>query len=465
VAILLLLSLQACLPVPPLDPTTTPPGSLPPGVALQAIDGGPTYFATKSAKSAWLDGHILLGAWMEQPENATEVAYDAGTGDNIYWGLPGPPRADYNVIRAGGMHVSAPDTTPATGSETVAYDGSDESDTNYGPDSNGWDPNSNVYNQSACIPLGSQCGYTAANFFYTGQPTSYGSPGYPIDGTAVHQGYGKGVLFLESDPQAATFMKYSDILSADSYWITDPDLQQPSQGGCALLPDSATACGDGSGSGLTTAQRQLPANYGYDVKQIKRLQALNGGSKPVVVDIETGCPFNNTNCTTPAQMQAAAWHSLIAGARGIIWFQHNFGGPCVDFRSIIDGSNPASGMYNCQQTPGVTLHAMVTALTAFNAEVNGLNDVLLSPFANGYVTTSGDVSTMAKDSNGSFYIFAGSGRLASPPTANQQVTFTVAGAPTTTVTVVNENRTIPVVNGVFSDTFADASSVHIYKVG
>ena len=87
-------------------------------------------------------------------------------------------------------------------------------------------------------------------------------------------------------------------------------------------------------------------------------------------------------------MIAAAWHALIAGARGIIWFQHNFGGPCIDFRTIIDGSNKASSQYNCQQTPGVTEHDVVVALTKFNSRVNSLNTVLLSPFADGYVSST-----------------------------------------------------------------------------
>ena len=29
---------------------------------------------------------------------------------------------------------------------------------------------------------------------------------------------------------------------------------------------------------------------------------------------------------TPPQIRAAVWHSLIAGARGIIYFNHSFGG-------------------------------------------------------------------------------------------------------------------------------------------
>jgi hypothetical protein len=446
---------------------TTTIGGFPAGVTLRNIDGGPRYFAGLSQASAWMDSHVLLGAWLELPQTSTEVGYDTAMGNNIYWNLAGSPgssRVDYNVIRAGGMHVSAPDTSPNTGSETVMWDGSDEADMDYGPGTNGWDPTSTIYNQSACIPSGSQCGYTAADFYYSGQPASYGSTGYPIDGRAVHQGYGKGVLFWESDNQAAQFLKYSDVLSADSYWITDSDLDVASQGGCALLPNSSTACGGGAGSGLTTAQRQLPANYAYDVTELERLQALNGPSKPVVVDIETGCPGNSGACTTPAEMTASAWHALIAGARGIIWFQHNFSGPCVDDRTLIDGSNPNSGMYNCQQTPGVTLHSLVEDLTSFNSTVNRLNSVLLSPFADGYVHTGADVSTMAKWDGSNFYIFAGSGTPANPPAGNQAVTFTVNDPSATSVTVVGENRSIPITGGSFTDSFADANSIHVYQV-
>lgn len=458
-----------------------PSQGAPPGVTLRPIDGGTDYFAHVSPSSAWMDHHILLGGWLEQPLNATEVGYDRATGDNIYWSLAGSPaptpacggspcRADYNVIRRGGMHVSAPDTDATSGSETVAYEGSDEADMKYSPGWAGWNKkyDTTVSSWNSCTPpqdKHGQCGYTVANWYYSGVPASLGSPGYPVAHTVKHQGYGKGVLFWETTAQAAKFMKFSDILSADSYWMTDPDLNDPSQGGCALFPKSPVICKDYGGSGLTNAQRALPANYAYNVTRLEQLQALTGSSKPVIADIETGCPFSKNNCTTPPAMTAAAWHSLIAGARGILWFQHNFGGPCFDFRSIIDGSNPASDMYNCQQTPGVTLHDMVVALTRFNKEVTGLNTVLLAPFADHYVTANGDVSYMAKYSNGTFYVFAGSGQPGQPPRPGQKVTFHLAGAPDTTVTVVNEHRTLRVVHGEFTDTFADANAVHIYQVG
>jgi hypothetical protein len=337
----------------------------------------------------------------------------------------------------------------------------------FGPGGNGW-LNNGTYSESACVPSGSQCGFTEARFFYTAQPSSDGSLGYPINGAAIHQGFGKGVLFWYSDRSAAQFLKYSDILSADSYWLTDDDLSQASQGGCALLPNSPTACNGGGGPGLSPAQTKLPANYAYNVTQLERLQALNGPPKPVVVPVETGCPFSGGssggNCATPPQTIAAAWHALIAGARGIIWFQHNFSGRCQDDRTFSDGSEPSSGNYNCQQTPGVTLHDLVQAVTAFDKEVTSLNSALLSPTVLGYLSTAGDVSTMVKAYGGSCYVFAGSGRPATPPPYNQSVTFTLADHYTGPLTVIDENRTVQATGGSFQDTFANADSVHVYRL-
>jgi hypothetical protein len=434
---------------------------LPPGVTLSPIDGAPPYFASKSAMSAWLDGHVLLGAWLEQPQDATQVGFDVAMGNNIYWNLSGGS-TDYATIRAGGMHIQAPSSDATTGSETVGWAGTDEVDMQFGPGWAAWDGMD--YNGHNCAG-GVGCGYTVNNFFYsgsTGAGVGSAALSYPIDGRQVSQGGGKGVLFWESDAEAQVFMRFSDILSADSYWFTDTDLQVPSQGGCALLPNDQTACI--SGPGLSVDQSRLAANYEFNVTRLRFLQALNGASKPVVVPVETGCPMSNGLCVTTAQFTAAAWHVLIAGGRGIIWFQHNFSGPCVDFRTFEDGSDPSNAMYGCQITPGETLGDLVRGVTAFNTAVASLNSVLLSPFANGYVTATGKVSVMAKYANNSFYIFAGSGTPGMPPPANQIVSFTLAGSPNGTATVINEGRTISVVSGRFSDTFADSNAVHVYQI-
>ncbi len=168
-------------------------GGLPRGVTLREIDGGPDYFADISHKSVWMDDHILLGAWLEQPLNAAEVAYDHATGDNIYWNLAGFGHicngiacvASFKAIRNGGMHVSAPGVAGDSGSESVAYEGTDQADLEYGP---GWDAWNKADNK--CIPADGRCGYTVARWYFTDQPSYLGTPDYQTQGAVIEQGYG-----------------------------------------------------------------------------------------------------------------------------------------------------------------------------------------------------------------------------------------------------------------------------------
>jgi hypothetical protein len=454
-----------------------PQASLPAGVTLRQIDGGQHYYANISQGSAWMDQHVLLGVWLEEPMTKAEVQYDVAMGNNIYWNLASSPldskdcdgqpcRVDFNLIRAEGMHDSAPDVTANSGSETVQYSGADEPDMIYGPGSGDWNPDG-PDTPTACIPSGSKCGYTVAKFYYTGQPSAYGPVGYPIGKRAIAQGFGKGVLFWEANSQAAKFLYYSDTLSADSYWMSDPSLDQPGQGGCALFSRGSVPCLHGDGRGLTVAQRRLTANYAFNVSRIRFLESLIHANKPIVVDVETGCPFRGgTGCSTPAASISAAWHALIAGARGIVWFQDNFGGNCPGYNTFYAGSNPKSPEYNCLQTPGVTLHDVVRNVSAFNHDVADLNGVLLSPFMENYVNVAtADVSVMAKDSRGAYYVFAASGKPGQPPKSNQRVIFKLAGGYRGPVHVIDENRTLQAVDGVFTDVFSNGYSVHIYKIG
>ena len=110
-------------------------------------------------------------------------------------------------------------------------------------------------------------------------------------------------------------MKYSDTLSADSYWMSDPSLAVASQGACALLPRNSAQCDNDLGNGLSVAQRALTANYAYNVTRLEALEAIVGVSKPILVDVETGCPFTST----PAQCILADRISLCGMARSHRW--------------------------------------------------------------------------------------------------------------------------------------------------
>ena len=111
---------------------------------------------------------------------------------------------------------------------------------------------------------------------------------------------------------------------------------------------------------------------------------------------------------------------------------------------------------------------MYDQVKATDALVEQMAPVLNSPIASGYVTVSpspttfNGIETAVHYYNNTFYIF--SDTRDSETQHNIPAKFTLNDPNATSVTVVNENRTIPVVNGSFSDSFANASTVHIYQV-
>ena len=62
-----------------------------------------------------------------------------------------------------------------------------------------------------------------------------------------------------------------------------------------------------------------------------RSQVQPWASMPVWNFVELGHPFpdDQGGTITTQQMRAAVWSSIINGARGIIYFVHNFGGPAA----------------------------------------------------------------------------------------------------------------------------------------
>jgi hypothetical protein len=83
-------------------------------------------------------------------------------------------------------------------------------------------------------------------------------------------------------------------------------------------------------------------------------------------------------------------------------------------------------------------------------------------------TLDSGIETMAKLYQGGgalangFYVFADTRE--SQAAANIAATFTTAGHYSGPVTVIGESRTVPASAGVFSDTFALGSTVHIYAI-
>ena len=219
---------------------------------------------------------------------------------------------------------------------------------------------------------------------------------------------------------------------------------------------------------MTTDQAARGSNYG-DVISDERL--ATGGTTPIFGFVEDGGPYTQdtsaSDYITPPELNWAVWSELIHGARGVIYFNHTFAGPEVS------DDNLDQPYYQTVQ-PGQTV-SIYTQVKNTDALVEQMAPVLNSPTALNYVSVNtpgyvngvvdslfSGIEVLAKDDNGQFYIFADT--RDSMTQTNVAATFTLADKNATSVTVVGENRTIAVSNGVFTDTFATAATVHIYKV-
>jgi hypothetical protein len=186
-----------------------------------------------------------------------------------------------------------------------------------------------------------------------------------------------------------------------------------------------------------------PVNDGYPLDVVATgVDNLRSwaGNKPLYAFVET-TNFDNTGpAPTPAQIKAETWLELIHGANGIEYFCHIF--------------EPTFIEAGCLSIP-----ASAAAMKADDAQITSLAPVLNDQTVVNGVSVNAPfrVDSMVKSHAGSTYVFSeavnGSGNA----------TFSIPGAGNGTVTVVGENRTLPMTGGSFQDTFASLG-VHIYQV-
>ncbi|MDR3659102.1 MAG: hypothetical protein P4L86_01575, partial [Mycobacterium sp.] len=410
--------------------TTTGAGTVPAGVVLQSIDGGSSFYVSHGAtKAAPLDNanFFPIGVWYPSLNSTSDVTTYQSLGINM---LDRPDGNCHLSLLAGTGIYAIPQygecggaNGAGIGNESVGLFTDDEVDMNYGPST----------------------GFTYLNNLISGVPASVKS------GRFFWSNYGKGVMIWETPSQAAQFVNdYQQTVSDDYYWFTDSNINGP----WGSSPWDQCAQFYGLNRDCTTDEAERGSNYGSSIDAIRSLESPNG-SEPIWAFIEDGYPFTgDSEFITPAEMNWAMWSSIIHGARGIVYFNHSFSGPQ-------QGDNNFENPY--YTTTGITPQAEAT-----DALIKSLAAVLNDDTALHYVTanpapsTFGGIETMAKYHDGVFTIFADtrdSGGATAIP-----ATFHVADAAARSVTVVNENRTIPVVNGTFTDTFATGSTVHIYQV-
>ncbi len=247
------------------------------------------------------------------------------------------------------------------------------------------------------------------------------------DGRFLQANFGNGVLGTYWAPTTMPdHVSLVDVTSVDKYAYTSTHVQE-------LLQTSPAWP-----TGATPASAMA---YGWLQDRMETFSSPQA-SKPNWVFVETAKPLLTEETATTInveQIEGAVWNAIIAGASGIAYFQHN--------------NNDECGMYSLVECSA----ALRSKVTAINDQVTSLAKLLNSP---SYSWNFGPgLQTALKADRQAVYIFAmtdgGTG------TRSFALPDDVAG---TTVEVVGEDRTIPITNGMFEDTFDAEYTHHIYRV-
>ncbi|RVX46660.1 hypothetical protein EDD27_9552 [Nonomuraea polychroma] len=393
------------------------------GLNLQRVpwEGGPSYYARfgAAATAGWSDPSFFpIGVWLESVVEPQDAPDDKAMGFNTYIGLTGTSSAQ--MVRDNGMAALTHKPLAGYGQETVGWVIDDEPDMWAGAGDAKWTGN-HPGEGPLCDPEDQGCGYTV-------MAEQKGK--LPKDDRPHYANYGKGVMIWQTEPEAGKFVNgYTDIISADVYWYT-------SNGICEEAKTYLN---------LPVEQCRLSANYGALIDKLRRLDAQDGRLQPIYGIVEVGWPgADDKREIEPQQLAGAVMNSLIHEARGIIYFNHNFGGPCQSQHVLRD---------EC----GDRIRPTVVEL---NKRIRQLAPVLNSQ---SYKHTFNQrLDTMLKYHQGSYYVFAMLGRGAQPGAHTLELP---PGIRADKAEVLFEGRTVPIdASGEFADTFQAEHSYHVYRI-
>jgi hypothetical protein len=190
---------------------------------------------------------------------------------------------------------------------------------------------------------------------------------------------------------------------------------------------------------------EIAGNLWYVPRGVDRLRRWSEGKKDAWCCIETTRISNPDRKPTPGQVRSEVWMALIHGARGIIYFAHEFKPKFIEAGLLAD-------------------EAMARAVGAVNRQIRELAPALNGPdVVVGAVVASSEgqvpVDLVVKRHSGQTYLFSVAMRA-----GETKATFTLPGTGDARVEVLGEGRTIEAVGGKWEDHFQDYQ-VHLYRIG
>jgi hypothetical protein len=252
------------------------------------------------------------------------------------------------------------------------------------------------------------------------------------DGRFVYANYGKGALgtFWNAESMPA-LVQMVDVASDDLYFFTDPNLPGEAPNSPAWPQD---------------ARVRQAASYGWTMERMKGF-LLASELHPTWNFVEYSYPWSEpepadgSKSMTADKLGGAVWASIIHEARGVVLFNHAFGGAqCGGQHTILDCSPE-----------------MRDRLKTLFGNVRSVAPVLNSQ---SYVwDAAAGVDTMLKEHGGAFYLFA---QLGHAGTTGSN-TLSLPGGHSGKVEVLFEGRSLEAVAGKLTDTFPDTNVAHVYK--
>jgi len=347
-------------------------------------------------------GYFPIAVWLQDPRNAAK--YKAA-GINLYVGLwKGPTAGQLKALAEAGMPVICDQNETGLADSSgvvIGWMHGDEPDNAQSlPDGKGYGP-----------PI------AAEKIIADYEKLRKTDPTRPVllnlgQGVAWDGWYGRGVRTNHPEDYPE-YVKGADAVSFDIYPVVHD-------------------------------REAVKGKLWYVARGVSRLVGWTNGAKPVWSCIECTRISSDVKAT-PRQVRAEVWMAIIHGARGLVYFVHEWK-PRFNEHALLDDAE------------------MLKAVTEVNATVKELAPVINSPTVAGpgVVPTDGPksaVAAMVKKHSGATYVFAvrmtpGNSKEAIPVPGLR------AGAK---AEVLGEARSVTAKAGAIEDDFAEAD-VHIYRV-
>ncbi|GAA1533576.1 hypothetical protein GCM10009803_12780 [Microbacterium ginsengiterrae] len=396
------------------SPTASPTAEIEVELELERIpwEGGPQYWASFAQASEWTDPSFFpIGIWHSGISSAEEVAWDTEHGINTYLGLW--EGTDFSLFEEGGVYWiggALNDTFDPASPHWPGVVLDDEVDGRFSPEEG------LAHLEELSADAAGSGRFRYANF------------------TQLVIGDD-----LDVDVQEKYVNAFTDAVSVDMYWYTIPFCDwRPYRGEAYAAPVPQEVCRTASSYGRTMDALTLrDAEDGLLQPRWQFIENLNGLSG-----------HEHLGYISPEQLRGAAMSSIINEARGLVWFNQSFTGPCQSTNVIRTAQIEGDAWCGAPQ---------VAAMGEVNRLIRDLAPVLNTQ---SYAWDFGDgLDTMLKIHDGHAYVFAmtdgttGERRFTLPPE--------IQG---TTAEAIGGTGDRPIEDGAFTDVFANERDYRIYRI-